>query len=116
MRCCVTRRGIMRKHKTGLCLLLLASFALPVRAAAPVAGTAEEVASRLQRSIDRALEQGHYEYVQTLRQELARHYAAAGAFALAARQYELLLSSRPSRRERVAYFVELGKMRDADRD
>jgi tetratricopeptide (TPR) repeat protein len=85
----------------------------PAMAAAPVAGTVEEITVRLQRSIDRASERGNYRQVQALRLELAQRYGAAGAYAQAARQYELLLASRPSKRDRVNYFVELGRMRDA---
>src|SRR5580692_6128266 len=78
--------------------------------AAPVAGTPEEITSRLQQAIDRASEQGNYQHVQALRLELAQHYAGTGSYALAARQYELLLASRPSRNERVSFSIELGKM------
>jgi tetratricopeptide (TPR) repeat protein len=84
--------------------------------AAPVAGTAEEIVSRLQHAIDRASEQGNYSHMQALRLELAQHYTDTREYGLAARQYELLLASRPARHERVRYFVELGKMREAIND
>jgi len=96
--------------------LILLSLAVPAGAAPLVAGTAEEVVTRLQRSIDRASEKGQFRQVQTLRLELAQHYTASGAFALSARQYELLLASRPSKRDRVEHSIALGKMRDADRN
>jgi tetratricopeptide (TPR) repeat protein len=84
--------------------------------AVEVAGTFEESASRLERGIDQASEQGNYERVQTLRLELAERCAAAQRYAEAARQYELLLASRPSRRQRVEMFIQLGKMRVALQD
>jgi tetratricopeptide (TPR) repeat protein len=87
-----------------------------IAAAPPVAGTVEDITIRLQRSIDRASERGNYRQVQALRFELAQRYAAAKAYGQAARQYELLLASRPSKRDRVSYFVELGKMRAADQN
>jgi tetratricopeptide (TPR) repeat protein len=101
---------------TALGIVVLCMGADPVRAGAPVAGTAEEVTHRLQHSIDVASERGNYSQLQSLRLELAQHYAAIGSFALAARQYELLLASRPGRHERVDFSIELGKMRDADHD
>ena len=88
-------------------LLLACLFFISIKnasCAAPVAGTPEEIVSRLQQAIDRASEQGNYQRVQTLRLELAQHYVSTSAYALAARQYELLLASRPSRKERVAFF------------
>ena len=103
----------MRKHKVGLIALMILSLAAVVRAA-PVAGTPEEISGRLERAIDRASEQGNYQHVQTLRLELAEYYAGSGAYALAGRQYELLLASRPGKKERVAFSIQLGKMRDAD--
>jgi len=103
----------MKKRNVIFGVLVVSCIALRA-GAVPVAGTPEETTSRLQRAIDRASEQGNYQHVQSLRLELAEHYAGTGAYALAARQYELLLASRPSRRERVAFFIELGKMRDAD--
>src|SRR4051812_23059135 len=112
---------IKRKFLIGILFATLAgrleASALPSsRVGGPVAGSFEEVTNRLEREIDRASEQGKYSSVQALRLELAQHYAAKGAYARAARQYELLLASRPSRSERVSYFIELGKMRDADRE
>jgi len=91
-------------------------LAAAAAAAAPMAGTREEVTLRLERAIDRASEQGNYRHVQTLRLELAEHLSSMGSYAAAARQYELLLASRPSRRDRVRYFIELGKLRDLGRD
>src|SRR5205823_13628385 len=69
-------------------------------------------AIKLQQEIDEASEQGKFSYVQKLRLDLAEHFAATGDYADAARQYELILASRPGRSQRVKYFIELGKMRD----
>lgn len=102
--------------KLSLSVVLLGVLMQPSSAEPPVAGTAEEIVSRLQRSIDRALERGQFRQVQTLRAELAQQYAATGAFALSARQYELILASRPLKRDRVEYSIALGRMRDADRN
>ena len=93
--------------------LLLPLGLFPNAYAGPVAVTNETQALQLEQAIDRASEQGNYSHVQELRLELAKHYASTAEFGSAARQYELLLASRPSRHERVGYFVELGKMRYA---
>ncbi len=97
-------------------VLFLILGTLSVAQAAPVAKNPDDVIVRLQNSIDRALERGQFGQVQTLRAELAQRYAAAGAFALSARQYELILASRPLKRDRVEYSIALGRMRDADRN
>jgi len=76
------------------------------------AETAGEKIERLQESVNGASELGNFARVQTLRLELARRCEQAGRYALAARQYELLLASRPPKRERVKFFVQLGEMRD----
>jgi tetratricopeptide (TPR) repeat protein len=106
----------MKRLKSALiaaCCMGAVSAAL---AAVPAAGNSEEATNRLLRSIDQASEQGNYRHVQGLRLQLAQHYAGTGAYALAARQYELILATRPPRRDRVDYFIELGRMRDLDRD
>ncbi len=80
----------------------------------PVSGAVvDEKTVRLEQKIEHASELGAYSEVQELRVELARYSANLGHYVEAARQYELLLASRPSRRERVKFFIELGKMREA---
>jgi tetratricopeptide (TPR) repeat protein len=115
MRFCDIQKEIMKKFKFAILAVLCLSGGT-LLASTPVAGTSEEMTSRLQRAIDRASEQGNYSHVQSLRIELAHHYASLSQYALAARQYELILASRPRRKERVSYFIELGKMLDADQD
>jgi tetratricopeptide (TPR) repeat protein len=63
--------------------------------------------------IDRSSEKGDFNVVQDLRGKLADYAAATGRYDLAARQYELLLASRPGRAERVKIFTKLGHMRMA---
>ena len=75
-----------------------------------------EKIDRLQRSIDGASELGNFSRVQTLRLELAEYSRQINDFATAARQYELLLASRPPRSDRVKYFIQLGNMRYALQD
>lgn len=75
------------------------------------AETVQQRMDRLERGIDIASELGRFDRVQFLRRELASEAARAGSTALAARQYELLLASRPPKRERVKLFVELARMR-----
>src|SRR5262245_24125065 len=104
----------MKKFNSALSVLLM-SLAGSVLAG-PMAGTTEEISLRLERAIDRASEQGNYRHVQVLRLQLAKHLANTEAYAEAARQYELLLASRPSKRDRVRYSTDLGKMRDALQD
>jgi tetratricopeptide (TPR) repeat protein len=106
----------MRKRSWILALIAVGLLTAGSAAAVPVKGNSEDVANRLQREIDHASEQGNSTHVQTLRVQLAKYYGSLQAYALAARQYELILASRPPRRERVDFFVELGRMRDADRD
>src|SRR5690348_3909565 len=92
--------------------ILLTAITAPSRAAE----TPWERIRRLEGSINRASERGDFARVQSLRLELAQHTAGIGEYALAARQYELLLASRPRKFERVRYFIELGRMRDALQD
>lgn len=73
----------------------------------------DPVTARLEAQIRAASESGRLREVALKRQELAAHAYALGAWEEAERQYELLLASRPPRRERVLYFTELGKIRDA---
>lgn len=70
----------------------------------------------LQRGIEKASELGQFARVRALRLELAEELDRLGERAGAARQYELVLASRPSRRERVKLFVRLGRLRSAVRD
>src|SRR5262249_26539688 len=107
----------MRKRSPWLAVIGVSLLSVCAMAATPVpvAGTSEEITNRLQREIDRASEQGNTTHVQTLRVQLAKQYGSIQQYALAARQYELILAARPSRHERVDFFVELGRMRDADR-
>lgn len=80
------------------------------------AETDAQVIDRMQRSMNTASELGNFSRVQALRLQLAEFCARSGDYALAARQYELLLASRPPKVERVRYFVQLGRMRDALED
>ena len=66
--------------------------------------------------IDRLSEKGDFDTVLDLRTKLADYAAGAGRYELAARQYELLLATRPRRKERVRFFTQLGKMRMALQD
>jgi tetratricopeptide (TPR) repeat protein len=70
----------------------------------------------LQRQIDDAAEHGNFARVQLLRLQLAETFRDSSDYVQAARQYELLLASRPSRSERVSYSIQLGKMREATED
>jgi tetratricopeptide (TPR) repeat protein len=106
----------VKRFRVALILFGLVGFSKAPTGAAAVAGTTEDISARLQRSIDKASERGQYRAVQDLRLELAEHYKRQSAYAFAARQYELLLASRPSRRERVSYSIELGKMQMADKN
>jgi tetratricopeptide (TPR) repeat protein len=63
--------------------------------------------------IDRSSEKGDFDTVQDLRAKLADYAAATGRYEVAAKQYELLLASRPGRAERVKLFTKLGHMRMA---
>ena len=67
----------------------------------------------LQARIDQLSEKGDYATVFQLRKQLADYAAGNGKYELAARQYELLLASRPPRAERVKLFTKLGYMRMA---
>jgi tetratricopeptide (TPR) repeat protein len=66
--------------------------------------------------IDRLSEKGDLDTVQNLRGKLADYAAETGRYDLAARQYELLLATRPRRKERVRFFTRLGQMRMALKD
>jgi len=66
--------------------------------------------------IDRSSEKGDLGTVQDLRGKLADYAAGTGRYDLAARQYELLLATRPRRKERVQFFTHLGRMRMALKD
>jgi tetratricopeptide (TPR) repeat protein len=67
-------------------------------------------------NMDRASEKGDFSTVQTLRSQLADYEAQVGRYDLAAGQYELLLAARPSRKERIHFYTQLGKMRMALED
>jgi len=82
--------------------------------AAPVSPDA--VVIRLEEAIRRYSEAGRLVELRGVRQELADHARRTGAYLTAARQYELLLASRPPRQERIRLFVELGRMREAVQD
>jgi tetratricopeptide (TPR) repeat protein len=86
-------------------------LSVPLRAETPV-----EKAAHLQTQIERASERGSFSLVQTLRLERAENLKALGRYVDAAREYELLLSARPSKTERVKFFIELGRLRDASQD
>lgn len=107
--------GVKRRPIIGG-IVLLGLAVLPARAATLVAGTFEEGVSRLEQAISRASERGDFPLVQSLRLDLAKRYAGAQRYVEAARQYELVLASRPSRRQRVELFVALGRMRFALQD
>jgi tetratricopeptide (TPR) repeat protein len=77
------------------------------------AETPQEQLERLQRSIEGASELGRVDRVKVLRLELAETLDHLSDYAGAARQYELVLASRPLKRERVKLFVKLGRMRSA---
>ena len=66
--------------------------------------------------IDRSSEKGDFGTVQDLREKLADYAAGTGRYDLAARQYELLLATRPGRKERIRFFTRLGQMRMALND
>jgi tetratricopeptide (TPR) repeat protein len=94
--------------------VLLMSLGMSVTGAGmPVAGSSDDVIRRLERDIDRASERGRSKEIQSLREQLAKNYIAQSQYGLAARQYELLLASRPSRRDRIQYNIALGQMREA---
>ena len=71
---------------------------------------------QLQSAIDHASEEGRLDEVNALRLELARQATAKGFYFDAARQYELLLAARPSKKARVRLFTELGRLREATGD
>lgn len=99
-------------RKYGLVVLFVGGIGLPSGAALPL----QEGARHLEQAIEVASLQGDYTQVQSLRLELAHHWAAAGHYGEAARQYELLLAARPPRKKRIALFVQLGHMRVAMQD
>jgi tetratricopeptide (TPR) repeat protein len=96
-------------------LSLLLGVANVVRAAAPASSTDGEVL-RMEQAISEASEQGHLDQVALLRHKLAEYSEQNGYYLQAARQYELLLTLRPPRRERVRLSIKLGQMRDAVKD
>lgn len=82
-----------------------------------VGGAAERPRiGELELSIRRASEAGKFSQVQALHKEAAEYCAEALDYACAVKHYELLLAGRPGRRERVGYFLQLGKMREALQD
>ncbi len=96
-------------------LILLAAVCLCI--SARVWGeTSPQRIDRLQRSIEGASELGNFTRVHTLRLELADELGRIGQFAASARQYELVLASRPLKRERIKLFVRLGRSRSAAQD
>ncbi len=80
------------------------------------AETPGEKALRLEGQIEKASERGSFSLVQSLRLQLAENLENTGRYADAAREYELLLATCPPTHERVKYFIQLGKMRDAAQD
>ena len=87
----------------------------PVVAAAETRGS--EGCAALQRSIDRASEAREFFPRADAAFRAGRSSdAGTGPLCAAARQYELLLASRPAEHERVKFFIKLGKMRDAVED
>jgi len=66
--------------------------------------------------IDRSSEKGDFSEVQELRVKLADYAASVHRYDLATGQYELLLASRPGRKDRVRFFTQLGKMHMALED
>lgn len=97
-----------------LIIFTLTSTFSGVPQAAPVA--ADPTMIRLEDAIRRYSEDGRLAELRAARLELARHARDAGAYLTAARQYELLLASRPPRHERVRFFIELGRMRESVQD
>src|SRR5258708_7790397 len=77
-----------------------------------LAQTQDEKAMRLEDRIEKASERGSFSLVLELRLQLAEHLESTGHYADAAREYQLLLATRPPKHERVRLFVQLGRMRD----
>jgi len=100
----------MNKTFTGL-FFVAVFMSVPLRAEPQ-----GEKAIRLEGQIEKASEKGSFSVVQGLRLQLAENLEAMGRYADAAREYELLLASRPPKHERVKYFIQLGRMRDAAQD
>src|SRR5438445_654329 len=69
-------------------------------------------ADALEKSIDKASEQGRIDQVEAFRLELAERYVTLNNIPEAIREYELLLASRPSKAKRVRYFTRLGQLQD----
>jgi tetratricopeptide (TPR) repeat protein len=59
--------------------------------------------------INRAMERGELDVVQTRRLKLGDYAAGIGRYDVAIRQYELVLATRPPKSERVKYFTQAGK-------
>jgi len=76
----------------------------------------ESTWQQLQNQIDRASERGRFDEARVFRLQLAQQATGAGYFLEASRQYELLLASRPGKKERVRLFTELGRLREAVSD
>jgi len=96
--------------------LLVVGFGLVTALSYAVAVPFETTERQLQSAINRASEQGHVDEVRALRLELARQATLTGYYFDAARQYELLLATRPGKKERVRLFTELGRLRQSTGD
>ena len=104
----------MRRYGFLLGMTILLSVLLAPRA--PAESSEDQRITTWLSDIDRSSEKGDYGAVQQLRGKLADYAAAVGRYDLAARQYELTLSSRPRRAERVKISTKLGDMRMALKD
>jgi len=92
--------------------IFLISTSLWAAAQTPVDPKIEDYLKR----IDRYSEKGDFDTVLNVRTKLADYAATTGHYDVAERQYELLLATRPGRRDRVRFFTQLGKMRMALQD
>src|SRR5688572_25872895 len=95
-------------------VVFLIAAAIAARAAAP--SPAAVMINDLENQINRQSLKGQWSEVRELRLRLADLCAHNGFYTQAARQYEVLLASRPRRRERVRLNILLGKVRDAVQD
>jgi len=93
-------------------ILIALGFLSSLGQAAPFDATLRQMQGR----IDYASERGRIEEARVLRRDLAQQAIRAGYFLEASRQYELLLASRPAKKERVRLFTELGRLREAISD
>jgi tetratricopeptide (TPR) repeat protein len=96
-----------RLYRLASVVLLILSIAGFLRAD----GSEDPKITRWLLDIDHYAEKGDYGVIQDLRAKLADYAGATGRYDLAARQYEILLASRPGRLERVKTFKKLGHMR-----